>query len=304
MTSNRTIPLRPVSLLLSLASLWMLGAAPNGLAETKKKEPKPIVTAASVLEEAQLAYARGDRANAMSLINKAIHLEPNNSRGYFARARLESTQGNPEKALEDYNKVIALDPSSGDVYQLRGLTHFELGHPVDAVQDFNHYLTLSPDQIPHHWQRGIAYYYCDRYAEGRRQFELHQEVNPQDVENAAWHFFCVARVEGVEKARALLLPVTLDSRVPMMQILALLAGKATPDDVIAAATAGNPTQATRQRQLFHAHLYLGLYHEVMKEEKQSREHIAQAVELAAKGDYMGIVAKVHSKLRKGAGKGK
>jgi lipoprotein NlpI len=179
---------------------------------------------------------------------------------------------------------------------------FRLAHAVDAVQDFNHYLALNPDQIPHHWQRGIAYYYCDRFSEGRQQFELHQSVNPQDVENAAWHFFCVARVDGVEKARSLLMPVSLDSRVPMMQIHALLAGQGKPEDVLAAATAGNPSAPTQQRQLFYAHLYLGLYYEALQDAKQSREHIDQAVKLAGKYDYMGIVARVHATLRKASPK--
>src|SRR5438105_1745593 len=82
-----------------------------------------------------------------------------------------------------------------------------------------------------------------------------------DVENAAWHFLCVARLSGLAKARASLLPITNDSRVPMMQIYALFAGKAKPDDVLAAAKAGTPTAAQLRRQLFYANLYLGLYYE-------------------------------------------
>jgi hypothetical protein len=40
-------------------------------------------------------------------------------------------------------------------------------------------------------------------------FYAGRTVNPNDVENAAWHFLCVARAESPEKARAALLPVTL-----------------------------------------------------------------------------------------------
>ena len=262
------------------------------------KPPKDVVTAATILDSAQQAYARGDRPQALSLINKAVKLEPNNPRGYFARGRYYSVAGDSAKAVEDFTKSINLDPSQGDVFQLRGTEQFRLSHVADAIQDFNRYLTLTPDQIPYHWQRGIAYYYADRFAEGRQQFELHQGVNSQDVENAAWHFFCVARLEGADKARASLMPIAVDSRVPMMAIHAMLAGHSTPEDVIAAATAGNPSPATRQKQLFYANLYLGLYYEVLKEDKKSRECIAQAVLQAGKDDYMGTVAKVHAKLRK------
>ncbi len=262
------------------------------------KPLKEVVTAGAILDGAQQAYARGDRPQALSLINQAIRAEPNNPRGYFARGRFYSTAGDSTKAAEDFTKSINLDPTQGDVYQLRGIEQFRLAHVEDSIQDFNRYLTLNPDQIAHHWQRGIAYYYADRFAEGRQQFELHQSVNPQDVENAAWHFFCVARLEGVEKARLSLMPIAVDSRIPMMAIHALLAGHSTPADVLAAASAGNPSPTTRQRQLFYANLYLGLYFEVMKEDKKSRECIAQAVQLATKEDYMGTAAKVHATIRK------
>ena len=48
------------------------------------------------------------------------------------------------------------------------------------------------------WQRGIALYYAGRYQDCREQFESHRTVNPDDVENAAWHFLvcCARRVSG------------------------------------------------------------------------------------------------------------
>src|SRR6266853_660464 len=59
-----------------------------------------------------------------------------------------------------------------------------------------------------------------------RQFELHQTVNDNDVENAVWHYLCVARLAGVEKAHASLIRIQRDSRVPMMAVYALFGGKA------------------------------------------------------------------------------
>ena len=59
---------------------------------------------------------------------------------------------------------------------------------------------LSPASEPYLWQRGIAQYFAGKYPEGRKQFESHRKVNPNDVENATWHFLCVAATEGVETA--------------------------------------------------------------------------------------------------------
>ena len=60
-------------------------------------------------------------------------------------------------------------------------------------------------------------------------------MNPADVENAAWHFLCVARQEGAEKARAALLPVGADPRVPMREVYEMFRGRLEPSAVIAAA---------------------------------------------------------------------
>jgi len=156
---------------------------------------------------------------------------------------------------------------------------------------------LLPFQVPQHWQRGIAYYYAGRFEAGRKQFELHQTVNPNDVENAVWHFLCVARASNVEKARAALIPITGDARVPMMEVHALFAGKLKPEDILKAATAGNPPAARLNRQLFYAHLYLGLYFEALGDDGKAREHITKAAGEYQTGDYMGDVARVHLQLR-------
>jgi lipoprotein NlpI len=59
-------------------------------------------------------------------------------------------------------------------------------------------------------------------------------VNPEDVENAAWHFLCMARGESMEKAKRALLPVGPDSRVPMREIYEMFRGRYTPEVMRAA----------------------------------------------------------------------
>src|SRR5205085_8743876 len=102
------------------------------------------------------------------------------------------------------------------------------------------FLSLEPQQKPYHWQRGISLYYAGRFDDGKKQFELHQTVNTQDVENAVWHFLCTVRLEGLESAKKQLIPIEKDARVPMAQVHQLFAGKARPQDVLAAAQAAPP----------------------------------------------------------------
>lgn len=250
----------------------------------------------TLLNRAKSAYENGKRDEAVTLATQAIAAEPKNPSGYFFRARFHEENHQPTKALADYDQVLKLNSQIAEAWQRRGGEHFKLGHIKESIADFDQFIELVPQQAPHHWQRGIAYYYAGRFADGRKQFESHQTVNPNDVENAVWHFLCVARESSVEKARAALVPIKGDTRVPMMEVHALFAGKAQPEDILKAASDDAPKQQLI-RQLFYAHLYLGLYFEALGDETKAREHIQQAAGQYRTDDYMGDVARVHSQLR-------
>lgn len=176
-----------------------------------------------------------------------------------------------------------------------GVDLFFAAKPVESCRAFDRLVKLAPRSEPQLWQRGLALYYAERYADGRKQFESHRGVNPADVENAAWHFFCVAREKNAAEARKSLLPVGDDARVPMKEILGLCAGTTTPAAVIAAAEAG--PEAARRNQLCFAHLYLGLYAEATGDAAKAREHMLLAAGPFAMNHYMGKVAQVHATLR-------
>jgi lipoprotein NlpI len=170
----------------------------------------------------------------------------------------------------------------------QALTDFEHGRVVQSAQGFDTLVKMVPSSAPELWQRGIVLYYAGRYKDCRAQFESHRTVNPADVENAAWHFLCVARLESPENARKALLPVGPDSRVPMTQIYEMFQGKRKPEDVLAAA-------GTRPLGQFYAQLYVGLYHEATGNKRLALQHITNAAadRFAAPGLYMHMVAKIH-----------
>jgi lipoprotein NlpI len=169
----------------------------------------------------------------------------------------------------------------------KAVVDFEAGRVAESAAGFDALVKLVPSAAPELWQRGIALYYAGRYQDCRAQFESHRTVNPNDVENAVWHFLCVARAESPEKARAAILPVGPDSRVPMRQVYEMFRGTLSPDRVLAAAGA-------RPSGEFFAHLYVGLYYEALRD-KRALEHIrmAAADRYADAGGYMHTVAKVH-----------
>ena len=169
----------------------------------------------------------------------------------------------------------------------RAVAEFEQGRFAASAATFDVLAGAMPDRAPHLWQRGIALYYASRYADCRRQFESHRTVNPDDVENAAWHFLCVAREQNPRAAQAALLPVGPDPRVPMRQVYQMFRGVITPDEVLKAAGSSLDGQ-------FYAHLYVALYSEALGRKDAAMQHITTAAaDRYAGGGYMHMVARVH-----------
>lgn len=249
-----------------------------------------------LLNQAGVAFAKGQREQAVELATQAITAEPRNAKAHYVRGRFYAETHQAQKALADLNTSLVLDPAASLAYYARATEQFKLGRIRESAADFDKFLDLAPDQAPKLWQRGISLYYAGRYEDGQRQFELHQTINSNDVENAVWHFLCVARRAGIDKARGSLLKVENDPRVPMMRIYALYAGKGSAEDVMKAATGGKPSPAELNERLFYAHLYLGLYFDAAGNEKMAREHIFQAADLFKVDGYMGDVARIHAAL--------
>ncbi len=167
------------------------------------------------------------------------------------------------------------------------ISDFQAGRIEESVEGFDDVARLVPAFAPQLWQRGIALYYAERYQDCRAQFESHRLVNPNDVENAAWHFLCVARSESPAEALSALLPVGPDARVPMRQVYQMFAGDLGPEDVLRAGNGGTLSE-------FYAYLYVGLYYEAIGDGPGSLRNIqAAAADRYRGGGYMHTVARIH-----------
>ncbi|HUR45265.1 MAG TPA: tetratricopeptide repeat protein, partial [Candidatus Saccharimonadales bacterium] len=159
------------------------------------------------MDQASSLFRQGKKSEAFAVIDKVIGAEPNNAKAHYLRGLFFMEVKQPGKAIDSFNEAISLDPETAVGYQERGEANFALGHFKDSVKDFNKVIELEPAKNPHHWQRGISCYYAKEYEEGRKQFEMHKTVNPNDVENAVWHYLCVAKISGAPKAQSLLIPM-------------------------------------------------------------------------------------------------
>ena len=254
-----------------------------------------------LVAEAAAALKRHSWEEAISLASKVIKEEAM-ADAYWIRGQAYEAARHFDKAIADYTKTLKLDPEAFVVYHSRGRAHFKSGHVDDSIADFDKHNKHSPSYEPYDWQRGISYYYAGQYAKGVRQFEIHKTVNPQDVENAVWHYLCKTRIDGVEKARAALIEITDDPRKWALPVYQMFQGKTAPREVLDKSSAGDASDES----LFYSHLYVGLFHEAAGRADLAHKHIALAAEEYLSDHYMGDVARVHLDilLKKAHEKGK
>ena len=257
------------------------------------------------LRAARAALKQGDAAGALKAAEKAVELEPKNHLSYFMRGEALAFQRQSAEAIKDFDKCLELDKTFLIAVDRRGGEQFKLGKIKESIDDFNTFIKSSPKDEAAHWRRGISFYYAGKYDEGAKQFVDGQIAYGTDVENAFWHYLCVARKESPEKARKGILPIELsaggrfpDTRVPMKEIYDLIRAKGKPADVLAAVANAKLDAEDKNEATFYANLYLGLYYYADGNAEKSREHMTVAVEKHKISHYMWDVANVHLKLMK------
>lgn len=188
--------------------------------------------------------------------------------------------------------ALAADPTldTASEYLGRGMQRFRENDIAGSLRDFDRVAKMEPRGAPHLWQRGISHYYAGRYKDGRQQFETHKAVNPHDVENATWHFICVARQDDLAAARKAIIEIdtTRDTRVPMAEVYEFYAGRGSADSVLKAAET-----ADTERARMYAHLYLGLYYEVAGDAEKAEGHMRRSAAAKLDSNYMHNVARIH-----------
>lgn len=285
------LPIRK-SLALSLSLCFFLSLSSQGATALEKEAEMQ-----KLLNQANQVFSGGNIDEALALIEEAIKIAPKNPKGHFGKGIVYRATREHEKAEQAFSKVVEVEPKATDAWALRGQERFKIGKVKASIQDFDKEIALDPKREPHHWQRGIAYYYTGQFSEGRNQFELHQTVNPNDVENAVFHFVCLAQIEGFEAARNALIEIGNDPRIPMAEIYRLYKGKGDEERnverIFEAVTRGQPEVAERNNRFFYAHLYIGLYFEAKGDEKKAEEHIRKAALEYPQKHYMGDVGRVH-----------
>lgn len=238
---------------------------------------------------------------AMVVLSASKSRTEENAGELLDRAQAAVANSESKSAVELATAAIKQDAKLASAYYLRGREHFRLGKIKESVADFDRYVELRPSVESRQWERGIADYYAKQYEKGAKQFELYQTFHNNDVENSVWRYLCMVSKHGIEKSRAVMLPIENDRRVPMMQVYELYRGNLKPEDVLVACKRDDPPPEVLAGRLFYAHLYLGLYHEAAGQTDLAAKYIKLAADKALADNsrinrYMWDVARIHAEL--------
>ncbi len=208
-----------------------------------------------------------------------------------AAALSSLSEGHYDAAVNAADAMIRQQDADSRALRLAADVYLRCGKVELATKLFDQFVEMEPQQMPQMWQRGIALYFAGEYEKAAKQFEEHRRVNPHDVENAAWHYLCVAKAENADAAKQKLLAAPDDPRPPMAEILQMLASgnETVVWDRVRSFAEGTQT---RVEAAFYADLYLGLYADAHSRADEAK----RAMERAAKDaphHYMGDVARVY-----------
>lgn len=174
------------------------------------------------------------------------------------------------------DEMIKLKPQLPNLYYFRATENYMAENFRASVKDFDKLIELQPGRSDSLWERGISCYYSGDYADGAKQFLDYQNYHDQDVENSVWRYLCLAKSEGLAKARETLIAIERDPRPGLQEVLELYRGSVTPEKLLEQMEQTNLTGQEAAGYRFYTLLYVGLYYVAEGKDELAAKYLKMA----------------------------
>ncbi|BDQ38441.1 hypothetical protein SYK_28010 [Pseudodesulfovibrio nedwellii] len=121
-----------------------------------------------------------DYKTAISDLNKAIEIDDRNLISYINRGAIYSEMKNYEMAIEDYGKAIQINRRCVPCYFNRGTTYLKTGQLDKAISDFSKTTNINPNNYMAYYNRALAYIKLDEYALALQDYEHSLAIHDTD----------------------------------------------------------------------------------------------------------------------------
>lgn len=121
----------------------------------------------------------GEIDGALSDLNEAIRLEPNQSSFRIARCWFRAVRGiELDKALSDCDEAVRLDPKKASAYESRALVQFKTNNIQKALADYTVADLLSPNSARYVYGRGVSLLKMGNTDEGDAELARARTLDP------------------------------------------------------------------------------------------------------------------------------
>jgi len=116
----------------------------------------------SYLTRASDFYTRGDYEQALLACERAIDINPKDSRAHYNRGVILHTLGRYDEALAALERVLELNESNAMAHTNKGFVLLKLSRPEDALVACSRAVELKPDLATAHYNKACAYAMLNR----------------------------------------------------------------------------------------------------------------------------------------------
>jgi tetratricopeptide (TPR) repeat protein len=151
-------------------------AACTALIKASEDQPADLVIA--LVHRGAAYYYMNRMPAAFADFDRAIALDPKNSRAFRERSNSFRTVGRLDKALSDANEAVRLDPNDAKAFDNRGNVFNNNQQYERAIQDYDEALRLDPKFAQGWRDRGVAYYFKKDYANAIKNYDEAIRLEP------------------------------------------------------------------------------------------------------------------------------
>ena len=201
-------------------------------------------------------------ATCLALIQSRDETRESRARTFFntrGKRYLEIEQY--RRAIQDFDRAIELDPKDAEAFDGRGRAHVAQGENEAAIADYDKAIALKPDPAEAHFGRGIAGFLAGRFEAASADLATSAAARPGgavDPTLPLWLFLAHARAGAADAGALARAADALDPERWPHPLMSLYLGKASEDEVRAAATHGSDDQR-RHQQACEADFFIAEY---------------------------------------------
>ncbi len=140
-----------------------------------------------------------DEPKAISDLDRALELDPENPQGLYARSVLYFFRGSGKESIKDMDRFLKYQPENSRGYLYRGGANYRLGQPKLTLADASKAIEFNPKMTEAFVLRGAAFMRTGNLDAALQDFDVALEQNPDLALAQLLRYICTAKQGKADK---------------------------------------------------------------------------------------------------------